>query len=154
MFILKRIQLAVAEKPIFEKAMRKSSLKRTWILDFTSTVSDIGNSKLFLGYDGKKELQFSRLRTSFEKFMPRIIIILSKNETDFEYKFRYSLLSSIVVFFWASGSIVVAVSALVNKYNYDSIFVPLFFLVSFVLLTWLEFKIVSKRVDKALAQPT
>jgi hypothetical protein len=150
MINLKRIKLTEAEKLTFERAMRKSSLKRTWALDFISTMSDMGSNKLFLGYDGKKEVQFSRLRTSFEKFMPRIIIILPKDGTEFEYRLRYSLISTIVVGFFAFAFIFTAAISLVNKYNYDGIIFPLFFMGCFVLLTLMELKIVDKRIKKAL----
>ncbi|MEB0263541.1 MULTISPECIES: hypothetical protein [unclassified Mucilaginibacter] len=150
MINIKTIKLTEAEKITLERAMRKSSLKRTRALDFVSTVSDIGSNKLFIGYDGKKDVQFSRLRTSFEKFMPRAIVILSKNETEIEYRIRYSLLSTVVVVFWALGFIVVTATALVNKYNYEGIIVPLVFFGGFVLLTMLELNITGKRIQKAI----
>lgn len=150
MINLKTITLTEAEKKGLEQAMRKSSLKRTRPLNFISTVSDIGNTKLFLGYDGKKDVQFSRLRTSFEKFMPKVIIILPKNGVGFEYKLRYSLLSTVVVFFLALGFIFTAAIALINKYNYEGILVPIVFFGGFMFLTMLELKIVSKRIQKAI----
>ncbi|MET4014008.1 hypothetical protein ABIB62_003861 [Mucilaginibacter sp. UYP25] len=150
MIYLKTITLTETEKLVIEQALRKCSLKRTHALDLVSTVSDIGSNKIFLGYDSKKEVQFSRLRTSFEKFLPRMIVIIPKNGTDIEYKIRYSLLSTGVIVFWALGFIVVTATALVNKYNYEGIMVPAVFFAGFMLLTMLELKIISKRIQKAI----
>ncbi|RZM12473.1 MAG: response regulator, partial [Pedobacter sp.] len=79
--------------------MRKRSIKRNLPLDYLSAQSDIASDKLFIGYDGKKNVQFSRLRTSLERFLPRVVIVFSKDPTVFEYKLRYSLLSTLVVSF-------------------------------------------------------
>jgi hypothetical protein len=150
MIILKKVQLTEAERQIMEQAMRKKALKRTSSLDFKSTVTDIGTDKLFLGYDGKNSLQFARLRASFEKYLPKIIIILPKSKTEFEYRLRYSLLSTLVAVFWTLGLVFSTAFTLVNTHNYEAILVNFIFFGGYMLLTMFELKLVSKRIQKAI----
>ncbi|RFZ95546.1 hypothetical protein D0C36_08505 [Mucilaginibacter conchicola] len=150
MITLKRIKQTDAERQQLEQAMRKRALKRSLPLDYQSAQSDIGSDKLFVGYDGKKNVQFSRLRTSLERFLPRVVIVFSKDPTVFEYKLRYSLLSTIAVIFLALVFILSVVSSLAEKDDYDRFVLPLFLIGCFWLLTLFELKIVGKRIKKAL----
>ena len=150
MLYFKKIYLPLDEKQALEKAMRKAALKRLTSLDFKSAAMDIGTDKLFLGFDGKEAVQFTRLRTSFEKYFPKIIISIPKNETDNEYKFRYSMLSLVV---FAACSVLffsVAVTVLMQKEGYDRILIACVPIGVFVLLTLLEVRIVSGKVEKAV----
>jgi hypothetical protein len=150
MLSLKKIYLPLGEKQELEKAMRNAALKRLTSLDFKSSVTDIGTDKPFLGFESKEDVQFTRLRTSFEKYLPKVIISIPKNETDNEYKFRFSILSSVVVILWSLFFLLIVTTVLVQKGNYENILIGCIHIGLFILLTLLELRIVGTRIEKAI----
>jgi hypothetical protein len=86
------------KQPDVEKALRSYALKRISSLDFKSSTINVGIDKLFLGLEGKNSLNFTRLRTSFESLLPKLIINLSKDPAATAYKIRLSATLRIVHF--------------------------------------------------------
>ena len=101
MLYIKRIQFAnETEKQQFEQAMCKFAAKRNSPLDFMSAETDFKTEKKFLGYENKKNLQFTRLRSSFEKFLPKLIIQVPKSAEDGYYAIKLSWSSIIPIAFF------------------------------------------------------
>jgi len=85
------------EKQDLEKGLRSRSLKRSQMLDFVFETTNTGTDKYFLGNEGKKDLKLTRIKTSFESFLPKIIISFPKETAEQYYKFRLSILSTAIL---------------------------------------------------------
>jgi hypothetical protein len=150
MIYFKKVYLSASEMQNMEKALRKVSLKRTSPPDFTSGVTNIGTDKLFLGFERKRDVKFTRLRSSFEQFFPKIIISIPRQQIDREYKFRYSIISALAFFILAFVFLSVLSGVLIYHGDYSVILVPFILLGGFILLTFLELKIINSRINKAI----
>ncbi|WP_295796373.1 hypothetical protein [Mucilaginibacter sp.] len=155
MIYFKSVQLPCNEKQLLEKAMRKVAIKRTRSLDFASVAYNTGAEKLFLGLDNKRDVKFTRLHTSLEKLLPTIIISFPKDEADSRYRLRLGFFPTLFFALFVLLFLIPGVLWLINhdSYdgdNYDVIVVPVFFLGVFILLTWLELKIVDRQMKKAV----
>jgi hypothetical protein len=138
------------DKLQFEKAIRRFSSKRTDFLDFKSSTSDFGLSKYFLGYEGKSNLQFTRIRTSFERVLPKLIFSLPKNEEFNYYEVRLSftataLMGLILLFF-----LLCTFSAFLNNQHYELILAILVAVGLYSLLIAFEIKLTKSRIKKAI----
>ena len=133
-----------------ENALRKQSLKRTSSLDFKSCTSDMGKDRLFLGLDRKKDLQFTRLKTSFEVLLPKMIIKLSKDSLVKEYKVRLSAIPLSVAFVLCFGIFANIVALFTGKGSLDSIILIAALSLIFIGLVALELKLVKGNIDKAV----
>jgi hypothetical protein len=86
-----------SDKQTFERALRKFAIKRHTSLDLQSSSTDVGTDKSFLGLEGKKGLKFTRIRTSFERWLPKLIISLPKDAGLNYYRVRLTILSTLVL---------------------------------------------------------
>ncbi|MDT3405022.1 hypothetical protein [Mucilaginibacter terrae] len=98
MLYFKKIYLPNCTPQQLEAAMRKVALKRTSPLDFASAVSDIGTDKYFIGYQGKTDLTFTRIKASPEKLLPKLIIKLPADGAECYYQIRFAIVSMMVFF--------------------------------------------------------
>jgi hypothetical protein len=87
------------EKAQLEQAMRKYASKRNSPLDFLSAQTDFKTEKKFLGNENQKVLQFTRLRSSFETFLPKLIVRIPKSDNRLYYEVRLSWSSIIPIVF-------------------------------------------------------
>lgn len=150
MIYLKKITLNFEEKQQYEIALRKAALKRHTALDFKSSVTNIGTDKLFLGYDGKDSVQFTRLRSSLEKFLPKIIITISKKDNDDDIKIRLGVLPFIILALFTIVSLATIVAFLTQKNDFARL-IPLLILTGlYILLIISELKITERKIKKAL----
>ena len=138
------------KQPDIEKAFRKSAIKESLSLDFKRRVIDIGTDKLFLGLEGKTALKFTRIRTSFEFMLPKLIISLPKDQSATAYRIRFSAIPIAVIILLLVG-LFAAILSLINGSNATEGLVSIFILsIVFFLLTALELKITKSSVLKAL----
>src|SRR4051812_31594949 len=114
MIYFKSVQLPGNEKQVLEKAMRKVAIKRMRSLDFTSAEHNMGSEKLFLGLDDNQNVKFTRLHTSLEKFLPKIIISFPKDETISGYQLRLGVFPTCLFVLLAIGLLATGISALIN----------------------------------------
>jgi len=152
MIYFKSMQVYGNERQLLENALRKAAIKRVRSLDFQSAVYDMGMDKLFLGLDDTRDVKFTRLRTSLEKFFPKIIISFSRDKTSSEYRFRLSLLSTCVFTILLMVLLLSIVLAAIDHENYEAIVEMLLPMGLFILLTFFELKIVNSRIRKAVAR--
>ncbi len=155
MIYFKSVQLPDNERQVLEKAMRKVAIKRTGSLDFASAEHNMGAEKLFLGFDDKRDIKFTRLHTSLEKLLPKIIISFPKDSTGSGYRLRLGFFPTFFFVLFVLLFLILGILGLVNhdSYdvdNYDVIVVPVFFLGVFILLVWLELKLVERQMKKAV----
>ncbi|HKG05604.1 MAG TPA: hypothetical protein VKB19_04065 [Pedobacter sp.] len=133
-----------------EKALRKYALKRTMTLDFKSATINIGIDQLFLGLDRKMDLQFTRIKTSFELLLPKMIIKLSKHPDTSNYKIRLSALPLAVatVLCLALAANLIAIAK--GQFSIDSMVSIAIPTLVFIGLVFFELKLVTRTVNKAM----
>lgn len=135
-----------------EACLRKASLKESMSLDFRFKAVDIGTDKIFYGLEGKKDLKFTRLKTSFEFFMPKLIISLSKDSSANYYRIRPGAIT-IMVIGLLGFSIITCIAGLLMDTTDISNSSPLLFITSFyALLFFFEFKLTTSKVQKAFVK--
>jgi len=135
-----------------EVALRKFASKRHTSLDFQSSSTDIGTEKRFLGYEGKKDLKFTRLRTSFEKYLPKMIISLPKDTNQNYYKIRLSFLTTVVLGIFSACFVLTVALIIVGKITLGGFFAILMLYVVYLLLIYLELKLTNSRIEGVVGQ--
>lgn len=140
------------EKQNLEKGLRFRSLKRTKPLDFVFETYNTGSDKYFLGNDNKNDLKFTRLKTSFEFVFPKVIVSFPKDKSLNYYKFRLSIVSSLVVIFL----FILVISTFLSVINHGNnplnllIIALLFF--GYISLILLELKLTRFKIKKSSIQ--
>ena len=137
-------------QPQLEKALRKYALKRTSVLDFKSCTFNIGLEQLFLGHERKNDLQFTRIKTSFEMLLTKLIIKLSKDPAAKGYRIRLSavpLALALVLGFGVIANIMAIFTGNVSIESLVTIGLPL---IIFIGLIYFELTLVIGRVKNAL----
>ncbi|MGV8963217.1 MAG: hypothetical protein ACOH2V_07535 [Candidatus Saccharimonadaceae bacterium] len=131
-----------------EALLRIVAIKETISLDFKFKAIDIGTDKMFYGMEGKKDLKFTRLQTSFEFFLPKLIISLPK-DANF-YRIRPGAISMAIIGFLSfalSLGIIVIIKGSTDIERLSPILLIILFYVAIFLL---ELRITQSRVLKAL----
>lgn len=151
MIYFKKIYFNYDDKANIEAALRKNSIKRTRGLDLGSSKLDIGTDKCFFGYDGKNALYFTRIKSSVEFFLPKIIFSISKNETDIYYGYRLSILPFILVSLFSIGLIIGIISLVAGIPQSEGLISFGVFVMILIALIWAEIKITSLKIKKVIA---
>lgn len=153
MFYFKKVYiLDDLEKQNLEKGLRSRSLKRTQYLDFVFETSNTGTEKYFLGNDGNKDLKLTRIKTSFESFLPKIIVKFPKQMDMQFYKFRLSLLSTAIFLLLTFLLLVSFLDVVLNQHNTEVFLTTLVLLITYSLLILLELKITQNKILKSIVQ--
>lgn len=142
------------DKLQFENAIRRYSSKRTDFLDFKSSTSDFGLSMYFLGHERKKDIQFTRIRTSFERVLPKLIFSLPKSEEFNYYKVRLSLTATACFCLLSFMILYCTILVISNNSNYVLIPSTVAVLCVYVLLIRIEVKLTNSRIRKAIKNYT
>ncbi|GAB2682376.1 hypothetical protein GCM10027036_40700 [Flavihumibacter cheonanensis] len=71
---------------IVEAAVRKFATKRHTLLDFQSSATYVGTEKYFLGLEKEKSIELTRIRSPFERLLPKLVINFDKNDGFRRYK--------------------------------------------------------------------
>lgn len=132
-----------------EAALRKVSLKSERSLDWVSSKSDIGSDKYFLGHDGKNALSFTRIKSSVEFFLPKIIFSLPKKQTDAYYKFGFAIFPFVFycIFLFGLWSIILS-----GEKNFENFIIGALLLIFPIAALILELKITAVKIKKAIAK--
>ena len=152
MLYFKTIIIDNADGRQVETAVRQCAAKRHLPLDIHSSIADWGSDKLFLGVETETSIKITRTRSSFERFLPKLIIRFDKENTFLQYKIRYSLRSTIVFVL----ILLLAGSNIIDMLRSD-LFLPgvlfdVLLLGIFLLFTWLEFRITKSKLNKAITR--
>ena len=149
MFYFKKIVITNYSSQQLEAALRKASLKRTssWDLDGST---NIGTKMLFVGYESKDGLFFTRIKYFIEKYLPKLIIKLSPDKYECSYCIKFSLISTLVFTGFALLTLI-SLWAIIRNPSNAAEFLPLLFIVGiYFLLILLEFKLTNAKIYKAL----
>lgn len=151
MIYFKKVYLDEREKGTLETALRCYSLKRASRLDLQSSVSDAGQDKFFLGHIGKEDLTFTRIRTSFDRYLPKIIFSLPNSPKELYCRFRLSLFSTVVVSMLCLGIIMSIGYALIGDNDIWGVAELCFILGIYVLFGALELNITQTKIKRAMS---
>lgn len=139
-------------QPQAEASLRKVSIKESMSLDFKFKAVDIGTDKMFYGLEGKKDLKFTRLKTSFEFFMPKLIVSLSKDSSDNYYRIRPGAISMAIIGLLGFGVFTGLVGILRGTTDLAT-FSPFLIIIGiYALLFFFEINITSRKMNKALSK--
>lgn len=135
-----------------ENAMRNRSLKRTTSLDMKSSTSYAGtDGKYFLGYEKEKSIDFLRIRSPFEFFLPKILIKFDKENFN-KYTLRFDTISTIICMLILL-SIVLTLFYSISKNRIESdLDGVLFYVALFVVLTLVEVMINRFYIKKSFTK--
>lgn len=138
------------ERQKIEAALRRYALKRHTSLDFKSASTDVGTEKRFLGLEGNKNLKFTRLRTSFERVLPKLIISFPKNNDQNYYKIRLSLLTTIVFGLFSIGLLLNLVFLIAGRASFQNFSTVVIIFSAYLLLIVFELKLTNSRIDSVI----
>ena len=154
MLYFNKVTLAEIDGAKVEAAIRKFAAKRHASLDLQSSATKIGTEKLFLGLENEKSIQVTRLRSTFERFLPKLIIKFDKAKGFSEYRIRFSLLSNIVIAFMLIA-VLFNVIYLINNQEVDSEMASVFvYFFLFLLLTLVELRLTKAKLKSAIIKMT
>ena len=139
-----------AEKLHLEKAMRKYASKRSSPLDFLSAQTDFKTEKKFLGYEGKGTLQFTRLRSSFEKFLPKLIVQIPKTNEKNYYQIRLSWSSTIPIGFMVFLFVILVWGMVIGAKDFRPMLGISIFCIGYPLWTFAELHFTESKIEEAL----
>jgi hypothetical protein len=146
------ITIPIDDSPLIdaEGAIRKRSLKRHVLLDFVSSASNIKEDKFFLGNENEKDLNITRIRTSFEWLFPKLIVKIPK-EAKFEgFKVRYCLLSFLIFVYLIVSIFLGVFNSIKDSYIDESMFTLLPIIFAFIVFTVIEFKLTKRKINQAI----
>lgn len=133
-----------------EISLRTASIKESMSLDFKFKAVDIGTDKLFYGLEGKKDLKFTRLKTSFEFFMPKLIVSLSKDSSANYYRIRLGAVS-IAVMGLLGFAVITGLVGIVKGTTDLATFSPFLIIIAiYALLFLFEINITVRKMNNAL----
>lgn len=135
-----------------ENAVRKFSLKRHASLDFISTATyETDNEKYFLGSENDTYLKIVRLRTPFERILPKLILRFNKKNFS-EFQIRYSLISFIVFILLVTAFLSGLYQMIIHKQTDIDFVLINVLLIIFALMTSLEFVLTRRKLFKAISK--
>ena len=114
--------------------------------------SDVGSDKLFFGYENTKGLHFTRIKSSIEFLLPKVVFVLPKDEVACYCALRLGALSTCVFCGYWLIFIVGLVQVITGNASPDGLFAILIFILIFWGLIWLELKLTATKIKKAIAK--
>jgi len=148
----KKIDLNQVDSTTLESCLRKASLKRLSPLDIQSSVKISKEQKMFLGYEKTDELQFTRIRYSFERILPKLIVSIAKTREPVStaYKIRLALISILILFIILMGTLYGLYQLTTGKAPIENILRILILPTLYFILLKVEMKLTQKNIEKAL----
>jgi len=146
----KEINIPELSSEKIEQNIRLLSLKRHTSLDFKYVSTYINEpNKFFLGYENKNRIDLLRISSPFEKLLPKIIVTFEKNNFK-NYKLRFKLISMILIILLTTA-LILNIFYSIKSGKMESDFLLILFLnLTFYLLAFIEYKLVSKKIDKVI----
>jgi hypothetical protein len=156
MLYFKAIKIDNTDPAIIEKAIRAFSLKRLTSLDLiTSSASYTSEDKYFLGVEKNNDLFITRIRTPFERFLPKLIIRFKKEDDFTSYQIRYSLPAIAFTLLNILGLFANLFYLLTTDgFNFEGLFVISLIILLFLLFTLVELTFTRNRINKAIEKTT
>lgn len=151
MIYFKKVYVHGIDQRQLEQALRKLSINNKQSLDFPTELN-VGTDKYFFGFEGKRGLQVTRVRTLFERFIPKLIIRVPLANDAAYYEMRLAMLPFILLTLISFSILLVAFKMIFYP---DDIGDPGSFLVLAAIyagLLLLEYKLITARVRKAITK--
>jgi len=152
MLYFRKVTLNEVNGTKVEAAIRKFTARRHTSLDLQSSSTDIWTEKLFLGLENENSIQVTRIRTSFERLLPKLIVRFDKERGFSEYRIRYSLISNSVFAFITLAIVLNVVYSLINLQIEGDISTIFTFFILFLFLTVVELRLTNARLIKAIVK--
>lgn len=137
------------KQPEIEKALRKYALKKS-SLDFKSTTMNIGTDKIFFGLERETSLKFTRIRTSFEFLLPKLIISLPRDQMATAYKIRLGAVPFAVCILLSFSSFTIILSLINGGANANAMIFVFVLAILFYSLLLLELKLSKSGILKSI----
>ncbi|HLP19502.1 MAG TPA: hypothetical protein VK174_04345 [Chitinophagales bacterium] len=151
MIVIKRLTIPNSDGATVEKTLRRCSLRRHTPLDLLSSANhSFDVSKLFLGYETDKKIQFTRLRGPIDRYFPKFILVFGKDDFT-SYKIRYCFISLLGFLFLSLLALVVLALA-VTGIDFSGILPTLILVAIFAGLSFLEYKATTININLAIAR--
>ncbi len=150
MLYFKKIVISEYTYNQVEASLRKVSLKRNSSLDMVSPYSDIGTDKYFLGHESKNDLTFTRIKTSFEKVLPKLILKLPYNIETCYYQIRFSIISMVVFCALSTLWLLNFFVMIIGQTTLENFLVLSIFYLIYLSLLFLELRLNISKVNKAI----
>ncbi|PTQ94112.1 hypothetical protein C8P68_107177 [Mucilaginibacter yixingensis] len=150
MIYFKKIQTSAADQRQLEQALRKMALKRTRPLDLYVSSTDIGTDKYFHGFEGKNGVQFTRIRSSLERLVPKLIIKIPQDPGANYYQVRLGAVSLFYLLIFILPIAAIVHNIMINPADGDYNFIWVLFL--YIGLFYLEYRLTTSRVEKAISK--
>ena len=146
----KKINIDEPNSDKIERNIRLFSLKRHTSLDFKSASTYVSEpNKFFLGYENNKRIDLLRITTPFEKLLPKIIVTFNKENFN-QYNLRLKSIS-MILFALLSIALILNLYYSIKSGKLESDFSMILFLnLIFYILAYVEFKLVNKKIKKAI----
>lgn len=146
----KKVTIPELNSEKIERNIRLFTLKRHTSLDLKSGSTYIAEpNKFFLGYENNTRIDLLRISTPFERLLPKIIVSFNKNNFN-EYRLRFQLLSMILIVVLSAGLLMTIYHSIKSK-NLESDFFSIFSLnLIFYLLAFVEYKLVTKKIERVI----
>jgi uncharacterized membrane protein YqaE (UPF0057 family) len=140
------------EKKKLEESLRRSASKRNFPLDFIPATVGLDSDKTFLGFENKKGIQFTRLRSSFERALPKLIIYLPKNVNTNYYQIRFSWTTLIVFAFIAFIFPLLVVGVIKGSEDRQAMLGISLFCLAYPFWTLAELHFIKCKMDEAMTK--
>ncbi len=147
MIYFKKILINNCENDDLLLALRSASIKRYFYLEFTPSVN-IGTDKYFFGHEGIKHVFFTRIKTSIEKLMPKLIFKVNTVNSQCFFKIKFSVLSSLIILALIISWLFIGFQVIVKENTFDNFF--FFSFICFICfgLSLMEYRLTCRKVRK------
>ncbi len=150
MLYFKSIVLETHDGQAVENAIRQFSAKRHTSLDLQSSASYISDHKVFLGLENDTNIRITRVRSPFERFLPKLIVRFDKADGFNCYRIRLSLLPNLMFLFLTIAIILNVIGSLTNGRLESDLPSILALYLTFVALILLEITLTKRRLSAIL----
>lgn len=107
------------------------------------------SDKTFLSFENKKGIQFTRLRSIFERALPKLIIYLPKEVSASYYKIRFSYITLIVFAFLACIFPFLVIGVITGSENHQAMLGISLLCIAYPFWTLAELHFTKCKMDEA-----
>ncbi len=150
MKILKNKQIENWQSDQIENALRRHTAKRKQSLNWMSSSYFNLDKYYFLGVENETSMNITRITTSYELFLPKIIIDFSKSDFT-SYSIHLSILYKVIFIILCIASISAIYNAIVYFETEGLLFGPISIVIFYYLTKW-EMNLTHKKILSTIQQ--
>lgn len=150
MWGFKSVTIDNVSAQVVETAIRKFTARRHTPLDLQSSSTYVSTENFFLGLEKKKSIEITRIRSPFERLLPKIVIKFDKEIGFTRYKIRYTFLSFLLLIVLSLGMILNVIYFVTNSER--EVDFPTLAISSslFLLLSFFEINLTKAKLQRAI----